>query len=84
MKTSIPILYTIFSKEITDKFPYLIEEVSIPPNEYIFHQNSYEDKAIYIIAKGVVELSLGFGKNKLILGRLKKGNSFGLISFFSN
>ena len=70
LKSALPILYKLFSDETTRKLPLLVEEISIPPNEFIFHKNCEKDKAIYIVTKGVVELSIRFGKNNIILGRI--------------
>eukprot|EP00828_Plagiopyla_frontata_P030934 TRINITY_DN4073_c0_g1_i1.p1 TRINITY_DN4073_c0_g1~~TRINITY_DN4073_c0_g1_i1.p1 ORF type:complete len:204 (+),score=13.67 TRINITY_DN4073_c0_g1_i1:53-664(+) len=49
LKSAIPIIYTLFSEEITNKLPFMVQEVPIPPNELIFRKDCCDDKAIYIV-----------------------------------
>ena len=56
LKKSLPYLFKIFSPVTITKLTHIIEEIAIPPGEIIYSSHDNEDKSIFIVSKGEVEL----------------------------
>lgn len=81
----IPLFRNNFSDETLRKLVCEIKEINLTPEDIIYHENQIDDQNMYIIRDGEVEISIPTSnQNKdIVLKKLKKGDYFGQISFFT-
>jgi len=84
----LPMFNLNFSEETLKKIVYTMKEVSFIPGDPIYFANDIDDKSLYILRSGEVELYLEtprFNDPITIVKTLtKKGEVFGEYSFFSD
>ena len=76
-----------FSEELLRNTIPLLKEVIFQPGDLIFLKGDCENKDLYIIRKGKIEIFVETNKKNFpqtILKTLEKGETFGEISFFSS
>ncbi len=76
-----------FSEDFLRNTISLLKEVRFTPGDIIFKKGDNDNKSIYIIRKGKVEIFLETNKINApdtVLKSLQKGETFGEISFFSD
>ena len=76
-----------FSEELLRNTIPLLKEVRYTPGDLIFMKGNTDNKALYIIRKGKVEIFLETNKVNTpvtVLKTIEKGEIFGEISFFSD
>jgi len=78
-----------FSEDTLRKTVLIMKEIRFTPGDIIFNKNEYNNKDLYLIRKGAVELFLynEFTQSVsdiTVIKRLKEGELFGEKSFFTN
>ena len=76
-----------FSEDLLRNTVPLLKEVRFTPEDLIFMKGKSDQKALYIIRKGKVEIFLETNKTNsdlTVLKTLQRGEIFGELSFFSN
>ena len=78
-----------FSEDTLRKTVLIMKEIRFTPGDIIFNRNDYNNKDLYLIRKGAVELFLYNEFNQCtsditVIKRLKEGELFGEKSFFTN
>lgn len=78
------ILTSNFSERLLYYVALILKEQIISPEETIFlqHQNAFEEKCIYFISEGEVEIF--FDRTKTVIQKLGKNHIFGEIGFFTD
>jgi len=75
---------SLFSPEFMIKFFDHMEIKIFSPNDLIYEKNQ-ADPSFYLVEKGTMEMCLDIpGKDNLIIGRVKEGETFGDSLHFSN
>ena len=84
----LPMFNLNFSEESLKKIVYTMKEVSFIPGDIIYYANDIDDKSLYILRSGEIELYVEtprFNDPITIIKKLtKKGEVFGEFSFFSD
>ena len=84
----LPMFHLNFSEETLKKIVYTMKEVSFIPGDTIYFANDIDDKSLYILRSGEIELFVEtprFNDPITIIKTLtKKGEVFGEYSFFSD
>jgi len=76
-----------FSEDTLRQTVGIMKEMRYTPGDLIFYKDETENKAIYIIRKGEVEIFLETPKSVnpvTVLKKLKEGDVFGELAFFSD
>ena len=76
-----------FSEESLRQMIKIMKEMKFTPGDLIFRQEDQDDKSIYIIKKGYVEIfyeSSDIRSPNIIVKKLGPGEIFGELAFFSN
>ena len=79
----IKLLNLNFTEETLRQTVAIMKEVRYTPGDMIFFQNDIENKDLYIIRKGEVELFME-SHPLIVMKKLGPGEIFGELSFFSN
>lgn len=79
-----PMFFANFSEASLRKVVSIIKDIKLIPDETVFLQNEQSDFNIYFIMKGKIELFFrNSTKQEVFIKRLKIGDHFGEIGFFS-
>lgn len=81
-----PMFFANFSETSLRKVVSIIKDIKLIPDENVFLQNeqSESDFNIYFIMKGKIEISFrNNGKHDIFIKRLKVGDHFGELGFFT-
>lgn len=73
-----PMFYANFSENILKQLLYKIKEIRLTPEDLIFSENDLNDKDIYFILKGKIQLSVGPKESQTVLKTL----NVSLFSFY--
>lgn len=85
----LPMFHLNFSEETLKKIVYTMKEVSFIPGDTIYNSNDNDDKSLYILRSGEIELYVETPRSNndpvtIVKTLTKKGEVFGEFSFFSN
>lgn len=85
----LPMFHLNFSEETLKKIVYTMKEVSFIPGDTIYNSNDNDDKSLYILRSGEIELYVETPRSNcdpvtIVKTLTKKGEVFGEYSFFSN
>ena len=78
-----PMFFANFSEISLRKVVSIIKDIKLIPDENVFLQNEQSDFNIYFIMKGKIEISFRNTKHELFIKRLKVGEHFGELGFFT-